>query len=226
MIAWLLDGPEGALRGAAAGARRGQARRSSTRYTKEHSAEYQAQAWIDLARSLGAQAPGAARPGERRVDRARDQPPHALRDRLRRERPAEVRPDRQPRDARPLGAVHLHGRAAGRRLGPRDLLRPGARRRAGHRRAVAQGHHRRGPGVDPPLPLQRPGREGVRRPGRDRADRRPPIVDEIAVADAHPLGARPFTRPDYVAKFRRLAGPCSPRRRSTGSSRSPSACPS
>ncbi|HAN24203.1 MAG TPA: 2-methylcitrate dehydratase, partial [Microbacterium ginsengisoli] len=33
------------------------------------------------------------------------------------------------------------------------------------------------------------------------------IVDEIAVADAHPLGARPFTRPDYVAKFRLLAEP-------------------
>lgn len=31
------------------------------------------------------------------------------------------------------------------------------------------------------------------------------IVDEIAVADAHPRGARPFTRPDYVGKFRRLA---------------------
>lgn len=30
------------------------------------------------------------------------------------------------------------------------------------------------------------------------------IVDELAVADAHPLGARPFTRPDYVAKFRTL----------------------
>lgn len=31
------------------------------------------------------------------------------------------------------------------------------------------------------------------------------IVDEIAVADAHPLGARPFTRADYTAKFRALA---------------------
>ncbi|MET4700140.1 2-methylcitrate dehydratase [Constrictibacter sp. MBR-5] len=31
------------------------------------------------------------------------------------------------------------------------------------------------------------------------------IEDEIAVADAHPLGARPWTRPDYVAKFRMLA---------------------
>ncbi|WP_017596582.1 MmgE/PrpD family protein [Nocardiopsis potens] len=31
------------------------------------------------------------------------------------------------------------------------------------------------------------------------------IADELAVADAHPLGARPFTRPDYIAKFRTLA---------------------
>ncbi len=31
------------------------------------------------------------------------------------------------------------------------------------------------------------------------------IEDEVEVADAHPLGARPFGRPEYVAKFRRLA---------------------
>ncbi|CAN5128418.1 MmgE/PrpD family protein [soil metagenome] len=31
------------------------------------------------------------------------------------------------------------------------------------------------------------------------------IVDEIAVADAHPLGARPFARAQYVQKFRTLA---------------------
>jgi 2-methylcitrate dehydratase len=31
------------------------------------------------------------------------------------------------------------------------------------------------------------------------------LVDEIAVADAHPLGARPFARADYVRKFRTLA---------------------
>ncbi|GAB3596097.1 MmgE/PrpD family protein [Microbacterium tumbae] len=33
------------------------------------------------------------------------------------------------------------------------------------------------------------------------------VVAEIAVADAHPLGARPFVRADYIAKFRLLAGP-------------------
>ena len=31
------------------------------------------------------------------------------------------------------------------------------------------------------------------------------IVDQIAVADAHPLGARPFVREHYIAKFRALA---------------------
>jgi 2-methylcitrate dehydratase len=31
------------------------------------------------------------------------------------------------------------------------------------------------------------------------------IEDELALADAHPLGARPFKRPDYVRKFRTLA---------------------
>ncbi|MHB2266070.1 MmgE/PrpD family protein [Aliihoeflea sp. PC F10.4] len=31
------------------------------------------------------------------------------------------------------------------------------------------------------------------------------IEDELAVADAHPLGARPFTRLDYVKKFRTLS---------------------
>jgi len=32
------------------------------------------------------------------------------------------------------------------------------------------------------------------------------LIDEIAVADAHPLGARPFTRPEYIQKFRTLTG--------------------
>ena len=30
------------------------------------------------------------------------------------------------------------------------------------------------------------------------------IVDEMAVANAHPLGAQPFTRPDYIKKFKTL----------------------
>ena len=30
------------------------------------------------------------------------------------------------------------------------------------------------------------------------------IVDEMAVANAHPLGANPWTRPDYIGKFRSM----------------------
>lgn len=33
------------------------------------------------------------------------------------------------------------------------------------------------------------------------------LQDAIAFADAHPLGARPFGREDYIAKFQRLASP-------------------
>lgn len=32
------------------------------------------------------------------------------------------------------------------------------------------------------------------------------LVDEIAVADAHPLGAKPFGRADYIRKFQALSG--------------------
>jgi 2-methylcitrate dehydratase len=31
------------------------------------------------------------------------------------------------------------------------------------------------------------------------------ITDELAVADAHPLGARPFGREQYITKFSELA---------------------
>jgi 2-methylcitrate dehydratase len=31
------------------------------------------------------------------------------------------------------------------------------------------------------------------------------VSDELAIADAHPLGARPFKRPDYIKKFRTLS---------------------
>ena len=31
------------------------------------------------------------------------------------------------------------------------------------------------------------------------------VEDERAVADAHPLGARPFAREQYIEKFRKLA---------------------
>ena len=66
----------------------------------------EAQAWIDLARKLGTARPELRDPVHR-IHRARDEPPHALRDRVGRERPAEIRPDRQPGDARPLDTPYI-----------------------------------------------------------------------------------------------------------------------
>ena len=86
--------------------------------------------------------------------------------------PQKYDPTAQPRDARPLDPVHLHGRAAGRRLGSQRVVRARARGAARHRRALAQGHDGRGRRVDPPLPLERSRREGVRRPRRDHPDGR------------------------------------------------------
>ncbi len=89
-------------------------------YTKEHSAEYQAQAWIDLAFKLRQQ---IRRPEDHPRDRHPHEPSHAFRHRHGRERPAEVRPGRQPRDARPQHHVHLRRRVAHRLLASRQKLR-------------------------------------------------------------------------------------------------------
>ena len=53
--------------------------------------------------------------------------------------------------------------------------------------------------------VHRPERAGLRRPGGDRPCRTArTLVDELAVANAHPLGAKPFAREDYISKFRTL----------------------
>ena len=171
VIAWLLDGPDASYTVPLPGP--GEAKRAILdTYTKEHSAEYQAQAWIDLARKLHREHPEAADAENVKSVLIKHQPPHALRDRLRRQRSAEVQPDGFPRNPGPFDPVHLYRGPAGRRLAPRRLLRPGAGRPAGHRGALAQGQHRGRPGVDPPLPLAGHRREGLRRLGGNHAHRR------------------------------------------------------
>ncbi|MGO1227552.1 MAG: MmgE/PrpD family protein [Brachybacterium sp.] len=62
VIAWLLDGPD--ARYTVPLPEAGEAKRSILdTYTKEHSAEYQAQAWIDLARRLHREHPETTDPG-------------------------------------------------------------------------------------------------------------------------------------------------------------------
>ena len=145
VIAWLLDGPDAAYEVPLPERGRGQARASSTRYTKEHSAEYQAQALIDLARKLGTASTRscATRRTSTSIVLHTSHHTHYVIGSGAND-PQKYDPTASPRDARPLDPVHLHGRAAGRRLAPRRLLRARARRPRRHRRAVAQGHHRRG----------------------------------------------------------------------------------
>ena len=171
VIAWMLDGPDASYMVPLPEA--GEAKRAILdTYTKEHSAEYQAQAWIDLARKLHGEHPEVTDPAN--VDSVLIKTSHhthyvigsGAND------PQKYEPHGQPRDPGPLDPVHLHRRPAGRRLAPRRLLRPGTRRPPGHRGALAQGHHGRGPGVDPPLPLPGHRREGLRRHRGDHAQGR------------------------------------------------------
>ena len=190
MIAWLLDGPEAGT-GAAARARARPRRAILDTYTKEHSAEYQAQALIDLARRMRPARGRRPRPG--REHRDPHQPPHPLRDRDRARRPPEDRPAGQPRDPRPLDHLHLRRRPPGRRAGTTSTAtRPDARRPARHGAACGTGSTRsrtrtgRAATTTPTRP------ERLRRTGRGPPCAGGEVVDgELAVADAHPNGARP-----------------------------------
>ena len=138
-------------------------------YTKEHSAEYQSQALIDLARRLGAE---NRRPVEGRKHRHPHQPPHPLRDRHRRQRSAEDGPEGEPRNARPFHHVHFRGRAGGRRLASRTILRARTRRPRPRRSRCGDKIST----VEDPEWTRRyhshdPEREGVRRPRRRHSSR-------------------------------------------------------
>ena len=218
--------PRRLLQRAAADARRGQARHP--RHLHQGALGRIPGAGVDRpGPQAPRRAPGGHRPGQRGVRADQDQPPHALRDRLRRQRSAEVQPHGQPRNAGPLHPVHLHGRPAGRRLAPRRLLRPGARRAPGHRGAVAQGHHGRGPGVDPPLPLPGHRGEGLRRhasSSRSRTARSSPTRSPSPT----PTRWAPGRSPGSSTSTSSAPWPpgWSPKRRSSASWPPPPACPS
>ncbi|GAB4004462.1 hypothetical protein GCM10029992_49500 [Glycomyces albus] len=170
-------------------------------YTKEHSAEYQSQALIDLARRMAPQVGDTARV------RGRDphEPPHPQRDRHRRERPAEDRPGREPRDPRPLDHVHLRGRPRRPRVAPRALLLP----ERSHRRSTVDLWRKVRTVEDPEWTARYHDPDPDKRAFGGRVeitlDDGTVVADELAVADAHPRGARPFAREQYIAKFRALA---------------------
>ena len=210
VIAWLLVGPRAHLPGAAARAGRAQARHPGQLH----------QGALGGVPEPGADRPGPPdarahrRPRPDRDDRAAHQPPHPRRDRHRLRRPAEVRPGCLARDAGPLGDVHLRGRAAGRHAGITSGPTPPSGRTGP---TPIELWHKISTVEDPEWTRRYHSNDPAEKAFGARAEvtlkSGEVIADELAVADAHPLGARPFEREQYVGKFTELADGVVDRRR-------------
>jgi 2-methylcitrate dehydratase len=204
VIAWLLDGPDASYEVALPA--RGEAKRAILdSYTKEHSAEYQAQAWIDLARRLGREHPELRDPAniERIVIHTSNHTHAVIGSGANDPQKYDPRATRETLDHSVpyIFTVALqddqwdHERSyAPERAGRPDTV-------ALWKKVVTQEDPewtRRYHSLDPAEKAFGGRAEIVLADGSV-------LDEEIAVADAHPLGARPFARDDYIAKFRTLA---------------------
>ena len=204
VIAWLLGGPE--ARYTVPLPAPGEPKRAILdTYTKEHSAEYQAQAWIDLARKLHTTHPETADP--QRVDSILIRTSHHTHYVI-----GSGANDPQKYDPAASRETLDHSIpyifAVALQDGTWHHAESYAPERAGRPDTVALWHKVRTE-EDP---------EWTRRyHSLDLAEKAfggavvitltdgTVIEDQIAVADAHPQGARPFAREQYVRKFRSLA---------------------
>ncbi|MGN6326046.1 MmgE/PrpD family protein [Pseudolysinimonas sp.] len=204
VIAWLLDGPE--ARYEVPLPERGEAKRAILdSFTKEHSAEYQAQAFIDLARRVGAEHPELRDP-ERVASIVLHTSHHThyvigsgAND------PQKYDPTAS-RETLDHSVPYIFTVAL--QDGAWDHVGAYAPERAGRADTVALWRKvttledpewtRRYHSLDPKEQAFGGRMEATLTDGSR-------IVEEIAVADAHPLGARPFQRADYVRKLRTLA---------------------
>ncbi|MSS00342.1 MmgE/PrpD family protein [Arthrobacter sp. BL-252-APC-1A] len=204
VIAWLLDGPDAAYSVPLPAP--GEAKRAILdTYTKEHSAEYQAQAWIDLARKIHRQYPAAADPTNVAsvlistshhthyvIGSGANDPqkydPTASRETLDHSIPYIFTVALQD------GAWHHVDSYAPERAGRPDTVA------LWHKVTTVE---------DPEWTRRYHSTDIAEKAFGGRVDITltdgTVITDEIAVADAHPLGARPFVRADYINKFRTLA---------------------
>ncbi|MFV0375435.1 MmgE/PrpD family protein [Microbacterium sp.] len=206
VIAWMLDGPDASYDVPLPGP--GEPKRGILdSYTKEHSAEYQAQAWIDLARKLRGERPELADPAN--IDKIvlhsshhthyvigsgagdpQKYDPTASRETLDHSIPYIFAVALQDG-----GWHHVHSYAPERaaRVDTVELW---------HKITTAEdAEWTRRYHSDDPNEKAFGGRVEIALSDGTT------LVDEIAVADAHPLGARPFAREDYIRKFRILAEP-------------------
>jgi 2-methylcitrate dehydratase len=200
-IAWLLDGPHAEYRVSLP--EPGEANWAILEtYTKAHSAEYQSQALIDLARRLGPRVGDLAR--VRSIVVYTSHHTHAVIGTGAND-PQKMDPmaSRETLDhsimyilavALEDGAWH-HERS----YAPERASRPGTVALWHKISTVEEPEWTRRYHSHDPSEKAFGGRVVV------TLDDGRVIADEIAVADAHPLGARPFRRADYVAKFQTLA---------------------
>jgi 2-methylcitrate dehydratase len=204
VIAWLLDGPEASYSVPLPEA--GEAKRAILdTYTKEHSAEYQAQAWIDLARKLNKEHPEATDPANVKsvliktshhthyvIGSGANDPqkysPAASRETLDHSSPYIFTVALQD------GVWHHVDSYSPERAARPDTVE------LWHKVSTEEDPEwtRRYHSLDINEKAFGGSVEITLTDGNI-------ITDEIAVADAHPLGARPFAREQYINKFRTLA---------------------
>ena len=206
VIAWMLDGPDASYTVPLPAA--GEAKRAILdSYTKEHSAEYQAQAWIDLARKLGNENPALRDPANIAsivlhtshhthyvIGSGANDPqkydPTASRETLDHSIPYIFAVALQD------GTWHHVDSYAPERAGRADTVELWNKITTAEDAEWTRRYH-----SEDPDEKAFGGRVEITLTDGST------VVDEIAVADAHPLGARPFARADYIRKFRILAEP-------------------
>jgi len=204
VIAWMLDGPTAAYEVPLP--EKGEAKRGILdTYTKEHSAEYQAQALIDLARKLHREHPEAANPENVKsvvihtshhthyvIGSGANDPqkydPTASRETLDHSIPYIFTVALQD------GAWHHVDSYAPARAGRADTVALWNKTTTLEDAEWTRRYH----SIDPAEKAFGGRVEITLNDGSV-------IVDELAVADAHPLGAKPFSREQYINKFRTLA---------------------
>jgi 2-methylcitrate dehydratase len=204
VIAWLLDGPDAGYNVALPAA--GEPKRAILdSFTKEHSAEYQAQALIDLARKLHREHPEIREPGAIRsiVIHTSHHTHNVIGSGANDPQKYDPRASRETLDhsvpyiftvALQDGAWHHVDSYLPERAGRADTVALWNTVTTSEDAEWTRRYH-----SSDPAEKAFGGRvEIVLADGST-------LVDELAVAVAHPLGARPFVRADYVAKFRLLA---------------------
>ncbi|WP_282825729.1 MmgE/PrpD family protein [Gulosibacter sediminis] len=205
VVAWLLDGPEGRYTVPLPEA--GEAKRAILdTYTKEHSAEYQAQAWIDLARKLHHAHPELVEHPER-IESVRIETSHhthyVIGSGANDPQKYDPTASRETLDhsipfiftvALQDGTWHHVDSYSPERAARPDTVELWQKVTTVEDPEWTRRYHS--------LDISEKAFGGA---VVIRLADGTEIRDEIAVADAHPLGARPFAREQYAQKFRTLA---------------------